>query len=157
MAYDALNVTVVSRFVVLCAVGPVDSCPSDGLGNDMTWNFMDYTDDACMDTFTTGQFSRVQSEWNAFRKDEPCYVNCDNWGEARATVTVSGSYSGQGKSCINLSSIGLSGVLLKIECEINVVTVGDSWASDFFVTVYDTATGGAAWCAFLSPSELLIS
>lgn len=45
----------------------IDSCPSDGMGNDMTWNFMDYTDDACMNTFTTGQYNRMQRQWDSYR------------------------------------------------------------------------------------------
>lgn len=36
----------------------VNSCPLNP-GNDMTQNYMDYTDDACMDTFTNGQKLRM--------------------------------------------------------------------------------------------------
>lgn len=43
----------------------------------MTWNFMDYVDDSCMTTFTSGQFSRSQNMWDAYRYDTSCYVNCD--------------------------------------------------------------------------------
>ncbi|WP_083478349.1 T9SS-dependent choice-of-anchor J family protein [Lacinutrix himadriensis] len=39
----------------------VDSCPSDGLGNDMVENFMDYTNDACMDIFTFDQVARIMT------------------------------------------------------------------------------------------------
>lgn len=60
--------------------GEIDSCPDDGQGNDMTWNFMDYVDDACMNTFTNGQFLRAQNQWDAHRYDTPCYVNCDEGG-----------------------------------------------------------------------------
>lgn len=37
----------------------VDSCPLDGLGNDMVQNYMDYTADPCMDTFTQDQKNRM--------------------------------------------------------------------------------------------------
>lgn len=37
----------------------VDSCPSDGLGNDQVQNYMDYTNDSCMDTFTQDQKDRM--------------------------------------------------------------------------------------------------
>ncbi len=36
-------------------------------GNDPITNFMDYTDDACMDTFSNGQASRMSSMWNSYR------------------------------------------------------------------------------------------
>lgn len=36
-----------------------DSCPADGLGNDQTQNYMDYSDDACMHMFTQDQTDRM--------------------------------------------------------------------------------------------------
>jgi len=47
----------------------IDSCPNDGLGNDQVENFMDYTDDSCMTKFTTGQFGRMNTQWNMYRSD----------------------------------------------------------------------------------------
>lgn len=43
-----------------------DTCSSAGL--DPIKNFMDYTDDACMDTFTTGQDLRAQNAWVTYRQ-----------------------------------------------------------------------------------------
>ena len=37
-----------------------DSCPGDGLGNDLSANYMDYSDDGCMDVFTADQAARIQ-------------------------------------------------------------------------------------------------
>lgn len=43
-----------------------DSCP-DQPGIDPVQNFMDYTEDACMNEFTTGQIRRMSNSWEAFR------------------------------------------------------------------------------------------
>ncbi|HWO22681.1 MAG TPA: zinc metalloprotease [Kofleriaceae bacterium] len=43
-----------------------DTCTSVA-GTDPIRNFMDYTDDSCMNTFSAGQSTRINSQWNLYR------------------------------------------------------------------------------------------
>ena len=42
--------------------------PWDSGGPDPVENFMDYTDDACMNTFSAGQATRMQNAYIAYRQ-----------------------------------------------------------------------------------------
>jgi hypothetical protein len=53
---------------------PRDSCP-DRPGLDPIHNFMDYSDDFCMNHFTKGQFDRMQRQWSLYRSNNPFDFN----------------------------------------------------------------------------------
>jgi hypothetical protein len=47
-----------------CEIGR-DTCPATGL--DPIHNFMDYSDDACLDQFSAGQTARMKTMWSTYR------------------------------------------------------------------------------------------
>lgn len=57
-----------------CKTHPSISCNNNG---DMFMNFMDYTDDACMNSFTIGQRNRVWSSISNYRADLINQIGCD--------------------------------------------------------------------------------
>ena len=118
-----------------------DSC-STKPGLDMVENFMDYTDDSCMDTFTTGQFARMQSYWTTYRASSVCHQKCEGSPTMEPTLPPphveydvdNKVFGGLEYECVD---VGAHGTLNKIAIDVDMQMVSPSWASDIFIAVYD--------------------
>ena len=66
---DGVDDTPPSRMNRKC-VKDIDSCP-DEAGLDLVENFMGYTDDACRNAFTDGQFTMMKAAWYRHRHNGP--------------------------------------------------------------------------------------
>ncbi|GEO05681.1 hypothetical protein AAE02nite_33450 [Adhaeribacter aerolatus] len=61
-----------------CPTGTINSCNNSLQGGDMYQNFMDYTDDACMNLFTQGQSAYMQAIVSSARPGLLSAVTCAN-------------------------------------------------------------------------------
>ena len=93
------------------------NCTGNGNNGDMFMNYMDYTNDACMNLFTNDQKSRMISAINQYRSNllnhnlcsggtNPSSWNCNNQGICIDPGTGTGSYSSY-NSC--LAACGCTG------------------------------------------------
>src|SRR6185295_7837894 len=71
----------------------MNSCPKLHPGvDDLIHNFMDYGDDICLDSFTPGQATRMQANWDALRNLIPQVKNfTPGRGIVGTSVTIKGS------------------------------------------------------------------
>ena len=79
-----------------CPTFPAISC-SNGPNGDMFMNYMDYTDDACMNVFTAGQKARMQA----------LFASC---GARVSLVTSNGCQPGGGGSCGVPTGLNATGI-----------------------------------------------
>jgi hypothetical protein len=63
---DFVNDTAAEKSAVFGCPTSKDSCPKPP-GLDPIHDFMDYTDEACMDTFTAGQDTRMNEQFQTYR------------------------------------------------------------------------------------------
>lgn len=78
------------------ARGSVDTCPSDP-GADSTSNFMQYTDDACMSSFTPGQVARMAALWRQYRATEPAPAVAAESGDEPTPQSSGGEASAENR------------------------------------------------------------
>jgi hypothetical protein len=126
--------------------GAKDSC-QDG-EDDMTWNFMDYTNDACMNAFTSGQNARMMDQFNTYRLDAACVVNCVDTPTPSPTIAPLVLDSSR--------DLGSQGWWVKVwnRDDYNNGRVGDEsavnmqfgWRQDMFFSFY-YRFGGSGWKA----------
>lgn len=67
---------------------PRDSCVTIP-GSDPIHNYMDYSDDTCMIQFTSGQFNRMQEQFNLYRSDNPFLAHWDGDSVGIGSTSVS--------------------------------------------------------------------
>ncbi len=81
-----------------CVAYPHKTCGNQQTG-DMFMNFMDYTDDACMNMFTSGQKQRIHALFST--------------GGARASLLTSDALIPPGETCLAPTNLTVSNVLSK--------------------------------------------
>jgi hypothetical protein len=128
----------------------IDSCPSDGLGADMVENYMDYTNDGCMHTFTADQTTRIQAVLaNSPRRmelatstacspsvsyDYDGAIEIDNLNIEECGTTITPTVIVTNKGVTNLNSAVIS---YKID---NETASTQSWSGFLFTTQSQTVT-----------------
>lgn len=112
-----------------------DTCSNDGLGNDMVENYMDYTADTCMDTFTQDQKDRMIAVMNnsprrvelltSIALEEPLYSNkeLEEYLVSPNPVIDLMNIIGFANGTVKLSLADASGKVVLTETYYNVDTV----------------------------------
>ena len=105
-------------------------------------------DDSCMDSFTAGQFSRAGQEWSAYRVGSPCLLRCEQHSTAWpfSFSAVQGQPQYQCAHGLGLwgspSALVGEGFFRAAPSPLPGPAPSLSWASDFFVVIYDADSQG---------------
>lgn len=117
-----------------CPGGTIRISCSNGPNGDMFQNYMDYTDDGCMNLFTAGQKTRMQALFTA--------------GGARNAITTSNGCSGGGGATCNVPT-GMN------TTSVATTSATFNWTAVAGATSYNVrykATAGATWTTTTSAS-----
>lgn len=128
-----------------CPVG-IDSCPSDP-GLDMVENYMDYTDDACMNVFTIGQSARMDG-----------VLSSDRLSLANSTVPDTDLPSVSYDASIKIKDLNLDPCTSSFTPEIKLANYGTVTLTAATIT-YDLNNGtpeAINWSGFLLIGESVI-
>lgn len=105
-ATDYVDDTPFARAANYGCPGTVNSCTGTSYpGNDMTMNYMDYTDDNCMFMFSAGQKARM---WACLTSSRSTLGTGGSGGNVSPTANANGPYSATTGTAISFSSAGSS-------------------------------------------------
>lgn len=122
-----------------CPSFPTVSC-SNGANGDMFMNYMDYTDDACMNMFSTGQATRMTAALNGTRASLQSSLGC----VPPSGGGICGTPSGLASSSITTTSATISWTAVSGATSYNVqyrVVGAASWLSTTSSTSSRSLTG----------------
>lgn len=127
-----------------CPAFPKVSC-SNGPNGDMFMNYMDYTDDACMNMFSTGQATRMTSILNTTRISLQSSTGC-----TPSTVTC-GTPTGLASSALTTTGATISWTAVSGATSYNVqykTTAASTWTTTTATTTSKAITGLTAGTSY---------
>lgn len=137
-----------------CPSYPTNSCRKEA-GNDMTMNYMDYTNDACMYMFTAGQQSRMEAALVASR---PGFLDSNNGGDPGTGDPGTGELTENCGQSTNISVGSKSWNYYTVDVpagatQLAVSTSGGRGDVDLYISLGSTPTTGSLGSAGSNNNE----